>query len=490
VTTTIGLAGLWHETNTFAPGQTMIADFEAFQIARGNVLDDAFRGTGTELGGALAAAETLDTTIVPLVFAGCLPSGTVALEAFEAIADEIVDAARAAPHLDGVVVCLHGAMVVEGIGSPEAELLERLRTSLGSTPIGATLDLHGNIEQRLADVADVLVAYTTYPHVDMAERGGEALELVVRMAREGRRPASHLEKLPLLTPPQVQDTADEPMCSVMARIATLKAEPGVWTASALPGFPFSDVDRLGFTVYVAADQRATERARELATHVWERRSEFTSTLLDPAEAVQLARTDPGPVVLVDVADNVGGGSPGDGTALLRAMIENKASGGLVVLWDPECIDHLYSGDGEAGTIEVGGRSSTKLGPPVVVSGTVRRHGHVVYRRTGSYMRGQRVDMGRVATIEAPEVTIVATENRVVPFEDDHLRVLGLEPRAFRMIVAKGAIAWKAAFGEYAARVIYTRTPGPCPGDLRQLDFTARPAPLYPLEPDTEWSPAS
>jgi microcystin degradation protein MlrC len=278
------------------------------------------------------------------------------------------------------------------------------------------------------------------------------------------------------------------MRSVFAQVEALKALPGVWTASALPGFAFSDVDRLGFTVYVAADEGADDLASELATQVWSRRAEFSATLLDPAEAVRVASRGPAPAILVDVADNVGGGSPGDGTALLRAMVETDASGGLVVLWDPACIDHLYNDEATPLTVEVGGRSSPELGPPAVVSGSVRRHGRVVYHRTGSYMRGQRVDMGRVATIEAPAATVVVTENRVVPFEDDHLRVLDLDPRSFQMIVAKGAIAWKAAFAGYAGQTIYVRTAGPCPGDLRQLDFTARPSPLYPLEPHTDWRP--
>jgi microcystin degradation protein MlrC len=488
MTTTIGLAGLWHETNTFAPGTTTLSDFEAFELVHGAELLETVSGTGTELGGALSAAERLDVSVVPLVFAGALPSGTVERETFETIATQIVAAVDEAPGLDGLVLCLHGAMVVEGMGSPETELVARLRNALGSTPIGVTLDLHGNVEQRLTELADVLVAYTTYPHVDMAERGAEALELVVRMAREGRRPESRLLKVPLLTPPQAQDTSDEPMRFAVNAVKALKSRAGVWTASVLPGFPFSDVDRLGFTVYVAADEHPGDLAGELATAVWSRRAEFTSVLLDPSEAVRTASSGPAPAILVDVADNVGGGSPGDGTALLHAMLEQDDAQGLVVLWDPVCIDRLYDDVEPASAIEVGGRSSPELGPPAIVSGTVRLHDRVVYRRTGSYMRGQRVDMGRVATIEGSSVTVVVTENRIVPFEDDHLRVLDLDPLSFQMIVAKGAIAWKAAFGSYAGQTIYARTAGHCPGDLRQIAFTARPSPLYPLEHDTDWRP--
>src|SRR5207248_5986000 len=120
--------------------------------------------------------------------------------------------------------------------------------------------------------------------------------------------------------------------------------------------------------------------------------------------------------------------------------------------------------------EVGGRSGAELGPPVRVKGRVRRNGRVEYRRTGSYARGQRVDMGRVAVLECAAGEVVVTENRVVPFDDDHVRLLGIDPRAARVIVAKGAIAWRAAFGDYAARTIFVRSPGYCPADIAAVDY--------------------
>jgi microcystin degradation protein MlrC len=482
----IGLGGIWHETNTFAPGATTLDDFRRWQLHAGDELLATYRGTGTEPGGAIAAAEAAGAEVVPLLFAGALPSGIVRRDAFDALADELVSRAHAAGQLDGVVLCLHGAMVVEGGGAPETELAERVRAAVGDVPLGVTLDLHANVEVRLADVADVLVGYTTYPHVDMRDCGDEACRLVLRMLAERRRPRTRLVKLPLLTPPQVQGTDDEPMRSVRAAVDSLKSRERIWSASFLPGFAYADVDRLGFTIYVAADDDADGPATELATAVWERRAELDRELVDPAEAVAAAVAGPAPAVLVDVADNVGGGSPGDGTALLQALLEQGATGAVVVLWDPRAVEQLYASDDEQATLDVGGRSGPELGPPARVAGRVRRPGRVEYRRSGSYMRGQHVDMGRVAVVECAAGEVVLTENRVVPFDDDHLSLLGIDPRASRILVAKGAIAWRAAFGDYAARTIFVRSPGYCPADIARVDYRERPRPLYPLEPEASW----
>ena len=72
------------------------------------------------------------------------------------------------------------------------------------------------------------------------------------------------------------------------------------------------------------------------------------------------------------------------------------------------------------------------------------------------------------------------------FDDDHLRVLGLAPESASTIVAKSAIAWKAAFGDYARRALCLETPGYCPTRVEDLTFQQRPYPLHPLDRDPTW----
>ena len=482
----VAVGGIWQETNTFVPSATTLEDFRRYQLFEGGELLDALRGTGSELGGASDVADPAGITLVPLLFGAALPSGTVQRAAFETMLNRLVERLRSAPTVDAVVLAVHGAMVVDGYDDPESTLVRAVREVVADIPIAVTLDYHANLGPDLPHVADYLVGYRTYPHTDMADRGADAMELAVRAARTGRRDQAAMVKLPLLTVPVAQEGAAEPMASILREVDGLIGRSGVATASALPGFAYGDGRRLGFAVYVAATKGAHALAGELAGWVWSRREQFVFDLVDPAVAARSVRSGPAPVVLVDVADNVGGGSPGNGTAILHALARQGIRTAVTVFWDPVAVAAAQTHPSSFGSFEIGSRDDSSMGPMFVASGAIRRCGRVVYRRTGSYMRGQQVDMGEVVVIESSVGPIVLTQNRVVPFDDDHLRVLGIEPRTAGAIVAKGAIAWKAAFGDYAGRTVYVRTPGYTPSALDQLHYTSRPERLFPLERDPVW----
>lgn len=481
----VGIGGIWQETNTFVPSATTLADFDRYLLCEGGQLLDALRGTGTELGGAIDFADQHRISVVPLLFGAALPSGTVQRGAFENMLHRLIERLRVADSLDAVVLAVHGAMVVQGYPDPESSLLRAVRAEVGDLPIAVTLDYHANLGPDLPQLADYLVGYRTYPHTDMADRGAEAMALAVQPAGSTRsRPG--FVKLPLLTVPVAQEGAAEPMRTILRAVDDLTGQVGVATVSALPGFAYGDGRRLGFSVYVSAARQAQGLAKELASWVWAQRQKFVFDLVDPAAAARAARAGPYPAVLVDVADNVGGGSPGNGTVILHALRQENVRNAVAVIWDPAAIAAAEQLSTDHGSLVIGSRSDPMMGPLFTATGAIRRLGRVDYRRTGSYMRGQRVDMGRVVVIECDIGRIVLTENRVVPFDDDHLRVVGIEPRLAGILLAKGAIAWKAAFESYAARTIYLRTPGYTPSAIDQLQYTARPELLFPLERDAAW----
>jgi microcystin degradation protein MlrC len=490
----IAIGGLWHETNTFAPDRTRLEDFERFQLKRGEAVIRDHSKTGTELGGVITAAarEPQPPLLLPLLFAAAVPSGTVEARAFEFLLDELIDEVRRQQPVDGVVLVLHGAMVADRHPDPEGELVHLVRSEIGQAPpLVVTLDLHANVGDSIANAADVLVGYHTYPHTDIAQRGEDALRLLLHAYRRQCPPAQSLVKLPLLTVPQTQETEEEPMRSIEALRTSLEARPGVWTASVFLGYPYSDTDRLGVAVYVAADSSeiANECANTLASAVWEQRNAFAPMLVEPDVAISAADALEGPVVLVDVADNVGGGSPGDGTLLVRLLEQRARRDAVVVLWDPAAVDALSSLiPGDDVEAEIGGRSLPELGPPALVRGRAFSLGAVRYRRRGPYMAGQEVDMGRVVRLETAAGDIVVTERRVAPFDEEHVRVAGVDPEKARIIVTKSAIAWKAAFGRFTRQAFYVRTPGLCPSDLRELAFQRAPNRLFPLSEGVQWKP--
>lgn len=480
----IGVGGFSHESHAFLPTVTSLDEFVQSELSEGEELLARHEERGTELGGAIDAARDLPVELAPLMFASAQPGGPIPEATFEVLKERLVSAIRCAGPLDGVLLVLHGASAVQARADPEADLVAEAGRA-ARAPVAATFDLHGNLSSTLAELLSVAVGYRTYPHTDMAACGAAALALLADEISERRSRRVAVAKLPLLTAPQAQETASPPMRALLSAAREFERRPGIDAVSLLPGYPYTNGNRLGFSVLVTATQGGPQAAREMGQIVWRAREDFAAPTVTLAEAMRLVEDGPWPTVLVDVADNVGGGSPGDGTWVLRALEQRRGRDAVVVIWDPPAARDLVT-DYVERPIEVGGRVSEVLGPPVTLIGSVSAHGPVSYRRTSEYMRGQTVNLGRVAVIDCGAGQVVVTERRVLPFDLDHLTAVGVQPARKRVIVAKAAIAWKEAFGELAAQAAFLRLPGFCPSDLADIPFTRRPAPLWPLEPNTAW----
>ncbi len=483
----IVIGGIWHETNTFSPIPTDLDAFRRFQLVEGEAMREVFATTNSEIGGMLRAAAELGLDVVPTVQGGAIPSGQVTREALDYLVDRICSAIRTAPDVDGVVLGLHGAMVAEGLEEADAHVLAAAREALGpERPLVATFDSHANLSEAFIRGADILVGYDTLPHIDMGERGEEAMRLMHRLLSGSRRPHVAFRKLPLLSTPDRQSTLESPMRGVMALCHELEAEPGAWTASAVLGFPYADVPHLGMASLAYADDadRAARMADALADEIWARREAFRPTLASPAEAVARAMAaESGPVVLVEPSDNVGGGASGDGTVLLAALLEAAAPSAAIAIWDPAAVAAARAiGLGGRFHRTVGGNTVALQGPPVVLDGAIAFLDRVVYRRDRDYFRGQEIDLGDVARIEVGGVHVILTTERLMPFDTMHLRVVGLEPERLGIIAMKCGSMWRLPFGDIATEGIYVDTPGVCTSNLAHMPYTRLDQPCFPLDP--------
>ncbi len=484
------VTGFWHETNTFSATRTELADFHAYQYAEGDGLFSAFAYTNTEIGGVMNMALELDLNLIPGLFAGALPSGIITAGAFEEIRGRTLELLAAAGEIDGILVHLHGAAVAEGRDEADRDFLLAIRESLPLVPIVATFDLHANLTEGLIAAADALVGYDTYPHNDMAERGAEAARILHRMLWSAKRPEKVFRKLPFAPPPQVQGTDAEPAVQIMAKMHEMEDWGGVWSASIAWGFPYADISHLGVGVLVQGDEfHHTNRiADELAVSIWRRRGEFDAGLIPVEQAVsQAMAAEAGPVILVDVADNAGGGSPGDGTTILAELLDQDARDAVVVLCDPEAVRAAKAlGAGATFSANVGGKADDLHGPPVPLVGQVIFQEPVLYERRGDYMTGQRIDLGEVAVIRAGGVTVMLTEQKALPFDADHLAAAGIDAQAQRIIVVKSAIAWQAHFRTFAKGEIYVDTPGVCASNLKRFAYSKLQRDIYPIAEDGIW----
>jgi microcystin degradation protein MlrC len=483
----IGVAGFMHESNTFNPVPTGRAAFAAQSLTVGRALLDEWAEAPHEVGGFLEAAGAEGLTPLPLLMAWATPAGPVADAAFDEVTDLLVGQARA-QRPDGLLLALHGAMVAESYPDADAEVLARLRRALGPDfPLAVTLDLHGNLCQRLVDHCTLAVAYRTCPHVDQRECGRRAASLLVRTLRGEVRPCQALAKPPLLVNIMAHDTSTEPLRSVMEAARALEARPGILAASVLPGFAYADVPHMGPAVLVAADGDpglARREADRLAGALWEVRQRLAVPLPDPATAVARALgAERLPVVLVDTGDNVGGGSAGDGTVLLHELLRQGATDGVVCLYAPgEVRQCAAAGVGAEVRLTVGGKVDRLHGDPVAVTGRVRVLHDGTYVEREVRHGGRRLNhMGLTALVEVPgRNLLVLTSQRHPPFSLGPLTCLGIRPEHQRVLVVKAAIAYKAAYAPVAGTVIAVDTPGLTAVNPERFAYRHIRRPLFPL----------
>ena len=486
----IAIGGIWHETNTFAAGLTRRVDFENYQLALGEEIFDRYRDSNTELGGVIEAGRQHGLELLPTIYAGAVPSATIERQTLEDLSDELIERLRSHQPVDGAVMTMHGAAAAEDIADADAYVLARVRDAVGPhTPLIATYDFHANLSDAMVESADVLIGYDTFPHVDMAARGKEAGDLAHQLIRDYHRPARALRRVPVLTVPQMQATDESPGVDLMQQVHELEKRPDILCASLALGFPYSDVAHLGASVLVYARDagEASRAADELAAEIWKRRAGFAPGLTEVDRGVRDAMaSNVHPVVLVEPADNVGGGAAGDCAVILESMMRLGASGGVIVIADPQAVQQAEQvGVGGVFAGPVGGKTDDRHGPSFELHGVVKQISDASYTHKGSYMTGFVTRMGRTVVIEAAGNQIVLTSLRTMPFDAEQLRCVGIEPASQSIIVVKSAIAWRSAYGDVAKRIIFLDTPGVCASNLEHFTYNHRPRPVCPLDPMDE-----
>lgn len=462
----VGLVGLWHETNTYSVRPTTMVEFEEFELADGAAVIDLNRGTGSVMGGF---CDAVGFELVPIFSGGAWPSGLIADKTIREILARIDRGLGSAGALDGMLVNLHGAMVAEGCVDVDSELLRLIRKRVGHVPTAVVVDLHANLARDIVDVCDVLISYDTYPHVDMRERGREAADLLATILK-GRSLNTQIGSVPILACPLAQATAQDPMRGLQSRAVARAAAAGLDRICVVAGFAYSDVERAGISVLVIADEAhraaGARVLEETIRDVESRSADFRVTRPSPHDSVASAlKATNKPVVLADVGDNIGGGSPGDGTALLAELLDQHARGTVVLIADGE-VAKRATGLGVGATISaaVGGKTDRMHGSPVPITGRIRNLTDGSYTAAGTWMTGRHFSMGMTAVIEVEGVTLVVMARPTPPFHAEQLLSVGIRPEASEIIVVKGAIAWRAAYGDIARTVIEVDTPGICPVD--------------------------
>ena len=487
------LAMMSHETNTFSNVPTDRGQFETRNLHYGGEILEAFRGTGTCVGGMIEAAGRQGATLVPSVAAAASPAGLVTKDIYGHVKERMLRDLKAAGPVDGVLLDLHGAMVPEGLDDGEGDLIRAVRDVVGpAVPIAATLDFHGNLSMEMVRGADLLHGYKTYPHVDMGERGVEATERLLDVIGKRITPTAALRKPPILPPLGNQGTSWGPMRRLYDMADEMEKDPTVISISIFAGFPHADIPDAGFGIYVVTDhdqELADRLADRLADMAWAHRHEFIHTALPVREAVAKALAAPGkPIVLADMADNTGGGAAGDGTEVLRELVRVGARRAVVAcLWDPKAVAAcVTAGVGASVTLDIGGKVDDRHGAPLRVTGTVRTLSDGRFVHKGPMARGLPGRLGTTAVLDVNDVKVILISYRWQTLDPEMIRFVGLDPLDHKILVVKSTIHYRAAFEPLASEIIEVDAPGLSSSNLARFDFKRIRRPIFPLDPDTTY----
>ena len=486
------IAQFAHETNTFSRLPTTLDDYRRRWLLEGEEIAPRFRGTRTEIGGLLEYADKARWELVPGVAANATPSGKLTRETWETIRDRIVERARAAGRVSGAVLALHGAMVTETEDDAEGALLEALRGVLGpAIPIIVTLDLHANATPRMAQHANALISYRTYPHVDQYERAQQAAALLDRiLAGKARSQCLVAQPPTLLGVDHGRTVQPGPMRDLLALAERFEHEHGIHVVSIQAGFMPADIEWAGPSVAVAHDPASAERARaiasELSREIWRRRNEETVVYRSIAEVMRAVKADPGtdgPLVIADGTDNPGGGGYGDATNMLRALIAGGVKSAAVGhIYDPECVQAaIRAGVGNPLHASLGGHVDRAFGAPIETEARVQSLSDGAFVNDGPRAKGVRTEMGPTAVLRIGAIEVIVISNRLQNTDLQVFLSQGIDPRKRRTLVVKSVHHFRAAYAPIAREVMIVDSGALCSPDPKRQAYERLRRPIWPLD---------
>jgi microcystin degradation protein MlrC len=490
MTLRIAVGMLSQETNSFSPMPTTLETFRQTFFLRGDeLLRPDFQGLYVALPGFLSVLREAGVEPVPLIATEAMASGSLTRATFEALLDEMSARLIAAGPVDGLLLALHGALMVEDDdGGGDGEIITRMRALLPSqVPIGISFDLHGHITPRMLQPNCFHVGFQTYPHLDMYETGQRTARLMLDTLAGRRKPVMALVKRPMVLSASAARTSDGPLKGVAEQARQAEHEDRVLHASLFPVQPWLDIPELGFAVLVCADNdvaQAERVATELADMAWNRRHEFDPGLISLDQAIRSAHAAPGLTVVGDTGDAPSGGSAADHAGVLRALLASQKDRAprltYLTMCDPPAAAAAHrAGTGAVLELSLGHHFSIRDGEPVRCVGTV------LHTSDGEYqMRDQElhVKMGTCAVFGIGSLRVLVRTFPSLEWDSQMYFSVGLDPRAACLVFAKSPGGFRHSFARVADRILMAETPGPTCANMLRVPFTKVTRPLFPLDP--------
>ncbi len=483
-------AEVFHETNTFSRLHTDEKAFRNRLFQLGDAAVAERRHANTELAGFFDIADARDWEIDHVLSAAAGPSGYVTRTAFDWICDPIVERAREGNH-DGILLALHGAMVPDFCDDGEGELLQRIRAMIGPTvPIAVSLDPHANVTQLMCELADILVSFKTYPHVDMRDTGRQAADILHRTMAGEIKPRTIMVCPAMLKEVNGGRTDIGPMIARLAKARAYEEQQDVFAVSVNAGFASADIAEVGPSILITGQGGFSAHiafAKELSDDIWAGRHDVLNTYLTVEKAAALAssyQSAEGPLIIADYADNPGGGAYGDSTTLLEAMllanIHDACFGPIVDAGAVRALGGLCVGSQVS--LDLGGKTDPLIGGgPLHVTAELVLVSDGHFTGDGPIMGGLAGSFGPSVVIRVDGIEILVTSLARQMMDLQQFKAFGINPQEKRVVALKSMQHFRAAFEPIAGQIIVCDSGALCTPNYAGIPYRNVRRPIYPLE---------
>jgi len=488
---------LGHEANTFSVEKGTFERFAPNGWAVGEEIYEKFKDSSDYPSGMIQAAEKHNVELLPTV---ALQNAAPLLtkECLDKVVGTLMnELEKYADVCDGVCLALHGAGVAEGVDDLEAYILTQVRQRIGETkPITVCLDLHGNISQEMVELSNGLFGIKEYPHIDAFQAGYLAMESLIGLIQNTLHLETAFAKTNMLIPCPVGVTTRMPMQFFKELVMDYAKEHHLYDATFFHGFPYANVPCCSASVVVVTDKNsdisAQEAAAELAEKIWDKRELLHILYPQPEDALNIAigkrnGYHTGYVLINETSDNAGGGCPGDGTYLLRALLDKnipRSIFGYIYDKDIALEAHRVGVGGEISGL-LGGKTDHQHGEPLLIHGAKvlkLSDQEMVYKTPVIY--GLPVYYGKAALLQIGNVHVIVTELMPEQTFDDCPFIqldIHLEDNMYDIVCIKSTNHFRAFFEDKILDIVTTDPPGIQTANLSQLNFDRVKRPIWPLD---------
>lgn len=473
----IAIAGLAIESSTFSPALTHEEAFHA------RVADSVFSFY------PFLAKDSLNrnrANWIPTIRGHALPGGIVTKEAYESLVGKTLKMLKENGPYDGLFFDIHGAMSVVGLDDPEGDFISRVREVIGRDAIISTsMDLHGNVSERLVQQTDLITCYRMAPHEDAIASKKRAVEnLLDRIDNAKGKPAYKVWiPIPILLPGEKTSTRIEPGKSLYAKVDPVTKKEGVIDAGIWIGYAWADEPRNHAVVVVTGDSKdeVTTAAEMLANSFWEARKafEFVAPTATLEKSLALALdSDKQPFIISDMGDNPTAGGAGDVTWTLQELLkrtEFKSANGPSLIYasipGPELVEKAIElGVGSKIDAYAGAAVDDRFAPPLLLSGSIEAIKH-----------GDKHAETEVV-VKIGSIAIIVTKKRKPYHKEIDFTRLGLNPRQTDILIVKIGYLVPELYNMRKGWIM-ALTPGGVDQDLNRLGYKRIKRPMFPLDRD-------